>query len=128
MPTTSNGTAYTVATATVPTAGAVTIGIPDSKIGAPGLTCMLYAHGAGGAGDQFATLPAWAAFRDALFDAGLAWAEGTGGGVQPWGNPASESAYAATMNYADSLHNIAHWVFLGRSMGGAVMEIGSAHV
>lgn len=121
MPTTSNGTAYTVTTATVPTAGTVNIGIPDSKIGDPDLTFILYAHGAGGAADQFSALAAWKPFRDALIDTGIGWAESTGGGTQPWGNPASEMAYAATMDYADSLHDISNWIFLGRSMGAAVM-------
>jgi len=119
MPTTANGTPYTVTSSTVSGAGTVYRGVPDALTTAP-LPVVLYCHGAGGGANQFATLSAWAGLRDWLIDNGWAWIEGTGGGSQPWGNPASQDAYDAAFAYADSIIDITDVVVLGRSMGGAV--------
>lgn len=120
MPTTPNGTAYTVHRATLPTHGVVNVGVADAALPTADVPTILYTHGAGGSHDQFATLGAWAGLREWLIDHGWAWVEGAGGGLQPWGNPASEAAYIAALEHADTILDVGPVVILGRSMGGAV--------
>lgn len=118
MPTTANGTSYTVHTATVAGGGATYWGVPDASTGP--VPAVLYCHGAAGAANQFATLAAWTGLRDWLIDNGWIWIEGAGGGSQPWGNQASQDAYDASFDHVDALLDIDYVVVLGRSMGGAV--------
>lgn len=118
MPTTAAGTPYTVHSAAV--AGSTYWAVPDALVGAPDIPVILYAHGAAGAANQFATLAAWSGLRDWLIDNGWGWIEGSGGGSQPWGNPASQAAYDASFAHVDSSLDIGTVVVLGRSMGGAV--------
>lgn len=120
MPTTPNGTTYTITSGPVTGAGTVYRALADSAVGGTDLPFILYAHGAGGAANQFSTLGAWAGLRNWLIDNGWGWIESSGGGLQPWGNQASQDAYDATIAYADSVYDIGTWVVLGRSMGGAV--------
>lgn len=120
MPTTPNGTAYTVRRTTLPTHGAVSVGVADVVYPRQNIPTVLYTHGAGGSATQFETLEAWSGVRNWMIDNGWAWVEGAGGGLQPWGNPASEAAYIAALGYADSVLDVGPVVVLGRSMGGAV--------
>lgn len=120
MPTTPNGTTYTLSTADLGVHGAAYWAVADAEAGSADLPFVLYCHGAGGGANQFATLAAWSGLRNWLIDNGFGWVEGLGGGLQPWGNPASEHAYDAAFAHVDGLFDIGSVVVLGRSMGGAV--------
>lgn len=125
MPTTLNGTAYTVVTSTSTGYGTSVLIRPDSAVSATNVPTILYAHGAGGAYNQFATLPAWQGLRDWLLDNGCAIVEGGGGvtdviGGQNWGNTGAREAYVAYLNWADSLIDVGSVVPFGRSMGGLI--------
>lgn len=126
MPTTTSGTAYTTHTIDLGSPhGTMHITVADAMAG-QSLRCLLYAHGAGGASNQFATLAAWKEFRDALLDdTDNPWVivEGSGGaevGAQNWGNPAAVAAYPAYLDRAELDYSIDGVVLLGRSMGGLV--------
>lgn len=121
MATTANGTAYTVHAASVSGAGTVYWAIDDTKAAEADLPFVLYMHGAGGAANDFQGSK-WVLLRDWLIDNGFGFIEGAGGGLQPWGNPASEAAYANSFDHVDALFDIAYVVVLGRSMGGAVAD------
>lgn len=120
MPATANGTAYTVRSATLPTHGLVYWAVADSRASSSDIPAVLYAHGSGGAANQFATLGAWAALRDWLIDNGWAWIEGTGGGATSWGNATARAAYPAYLAHVETILDVGHVVLLGRSMGGLV--------
>lgn len=107
-------------TATVSGAGTVVWGIADASATSPDRGFVLYCHGAGGAADQFATMSAWAGLRNWLIDNGWGWVEGTGGGANAWGSPASQTAYETALAHVSGLHSITKVVVLGRSMGGLV--------
>lgn len=118
MSVTAAGNPYNVTTVTLPSGQVANIGAPVG-----GATrFVLYTHGANGGPDQFSSAsgPWPQALRNWLIDNRIGWIEGTGGGTQPWGNPASQTAYEELVTYADGLHAITHWVILGRSMGGVV--------
>lgn len=123
MPTTPNGTAYTVYTATLPVHGLARWAVADSHAGDADIPAVLYAHGSGGSSDQFETLPAWAGLRNWLIDNGWAWVEGQGGtvnGAQNWGNAAARAAYPAYLAHVETVLDLGTVVLLGRSMGGLV--------
>lgn len=120
MPTTANGTAYTVYSANVSGGGMTYWAVADAHVSDPDLLAVLYTHGASGAANQLATLSNWSTFRDWLIDNGWAWVEGNGGGGQPWGNAASQTAYDASFAHVDGILDISKVVVVGRSMGGAV--------
>ncbi|MEV7875564.1 hypothetical protein [Microbacterium sp. NPDC089188] len=83
---------------------------------------VLYTHGADGAANQFTdNAGPWPlSFREWLIDNGFGWVEGTGGGLQSWGNRASETAYNELIDYVDKRYTVDQWLVLGRSMGGVV--------
>lgn len=125
MPITQNGTAYTVYSSTETGYGTAYYAVSDAAKNNSDIPTILYAHGAQGASNQFATLPAWQGLRDWLIDGGCAWIEGGGGitdadGAQGWGNAGSRAAYVAYLNWAAGLIDIGPVVPLGRSMGGLV--------
>lgn len=123
MPTTANGTAYTVVTTDLGAPHGVTHrAVANAHAGDADIPTVLYAHGSNGASDQFATLSAWAGLRDWLIDAGWAWVEGEGGvgGSQSWANPAARAAYPAYLAHARLTLDIGPVVLLGRSMGGLI--------
>lgn len=120
--TTAKGTPYRVRNVTAPDAGNIFYGVADANLNDPDLLTILYTHGAGGGSSQFATLSAWAGFREWLIDNGHAWMESTGGGLQPWGNDASRLAYEATFTKVSTLIDVGEVVILGRSMGGLVAQ------
>lgn len=120
MPTTANGTAYTVYSASVAGAGTVYWGVADAHAGDAEIPTILYAHGSGGAANQFATLSAWTGLRDWLMDNGWAWVEGTGGSTTSWGNAAARTAYENSYTHVDGVLDLGIVVPLGRSMGGVV--------
>lgn len=126
MPTTASGTPYTVYTATV---GGETCywAVADARTTAVDIPTILYAHGAGGAANQFANLGAWKGLRDWLIDNGWAWIEGLGGGAQSWGNLAARAAYPAYLAHVRTVLDIGIVVLLGRSMGGLVTSYLYAH-
>lgn len=133
MPTTATGTAYTTTTVDLGAPhGVAHMTVADAMVGQP-LRALLYAHGAGGASDQFVTLGQWNGMRDALLDdTEHAWVivEGSGGsvvGAQNWGNLAARSAYPAYLDHAETVHDITATVLLGRSMGGLVTAYLYAH-
>lgn len=119
MPTTANGTSYTVRSATV---GGTTCywGCADAAYGAPDIPTVLYAHGAGGAANQFASLSAWSGLRDWMIDNGIAWIEGSGGSSQNWGRPGTMEAYEAYIAHVRTVMSVGDIALLGRSMGGLV--------
>lgn len=118
MPTTPGGTPYTVATISDPTAGTIRYGYPSSL--PADMVTVLYAHGSGGAYNQFETLSAWTGLRNALIDAGAGWIESTGGGTRSWGNPDAQAAYEAAYTRVAAVLDLGDVVILGRSMGGLV--------
>lgn len=120
MPTTPNGTLYTVGTLSDPVAGTVVYGYPDGH--APDMVTLLYAHGAGGAANQFAALAAWTGLRNALIDAGAGWIESTGGGDRSWGNDAARAAYVRAHEMVAAIIDLGQIIVLGRSMGGLVAQ------
>lgn len=120
MATTATGTPFTTYSAAVAGAGTVRWAVADSKASVANLPTIVYCHGAGGGSNQFETLSAWSGLRDWLIDNGWVWIEGTGGGAQPWGNPASQTAYELSFAHVDGLLDLGAVVVLGRSMGGAV--------
>jgi len=124
MPTTSGGVAYTTQTIDLGDPhGVMHITVADSHHGDTDVPTILYAHGAGGASDQFVTLPAWNGLRDWLLGAGWAIVEGIGGSVvggQNWGNPAAQAAYPAYLARARTILDVGTVVLLGRSMGGLI--------
>lgn len=123
MPATANGTPYTVRTATLGNHGAAYWAVADAHAGDTNIPTVLYAHGAGGAANQFATLSSWKGLRDWLIDNGWAWVEGEGGagtGAQNWGNTAARAAYPAYLDHVSTTLDLGPVVLLGRSMGGLV--------
>lgn len=133
MPTTTNGTAYTTTRIDLGAPhGVMNVTVADSQAGGT-LRCLLYAHGAGGADNQFVALSAWKGLRDALLDDTLhPWVivEGSGGaavGSQNWGNPAAVAAYPAYLARARLDYTIDGVILLGRSMGGLVTANLCAH-
>jgi hypothetical protein len=92
---------------------------------APNVPVILYAHGSGGAANQWATLSAWAGMRAWCDANGWVVVEGTGGGKPPshsdgfsWGNESAPPAYLAYLAHAELLYDVGVRVLLGRSMGG----------
>lgn len=121
MPTTANGIAYTVHSASVPGVGTIYYGIADGT-SLVDVKTVLYMHGAGGAANDFQGSK-WNLMRDWLIEHGWGFIEGPGGGLNAWGNAASESSYGATFDWVDAhAWLIAVVVVLGRSMGGAVAD------
>lgn len=120
MPTTPDGTAYTITTFTNSVGEQSAYAVADAVAASTNLPTILYCHGAGGAYNQFMTLSAWAGLRNWLMDHGWLVIEGLGGGANSWGSPASETSYVASFQYVDAILSIGKIVFLGRSMGGAV--------
>lgn len=120
MPTTASGTAYTVHSTALSGAGTCYWAVADSRAASAGIPTILYAHGSGGAGNQFATLAAWQGLRDWLIDNGWAWVEGDGGGGSSWGNPDSRAAYLDYLAHVETQIATGPVVLLGRSMGGLV--------
>jgi pimeloyl-ACP methyl ester carboxylesterase len=125
MPTTANGTAYTTYTASLPGHGTVVWTIGDAFVGMLDRPTILYAHGSGGAPDQWATLAQAKDIRDAWIDGGGLVIEGGGGttdaaGAQNWGNAAARSAYVAYLAYVAGTISVGDLVVVGRSMGGLV--------
>lgn len=126
MPSTSNGTAYTVTTSTTTGYGTCLVAVADAHRSDQGIPTILYAHGSGGAYNQFMTLAAWTTMREWLIDGGCAIVEGGGGltdsaGAENWGNPDSGNAYIAYLEWADTQIDIGPVVPFGRSMGGIVV-------
>lgn len=125
MPTTSSGTTYTVYTSTATGYGTAVYAVADAHKNDTGIPTILYAHGAGGAYNQFATLTAWTGLRDWVIDHGGAWVEGSGGrtetaGQSNWGNSDARAAYVAYLEWAASKIDVGPVVPLGRSMGGVI--------
>lgn len=130
MPTTGSGTAYTVTTVNLGAPhGTMHYAVADFAASHADIPTVLYAHGSGGASNQFATLGAWSGLRDWLIDNGWAFVEGEGGagGAQNWGNPASRAAYPAYLARARQALDLGPVVLLGRSMGGLVTAWLYAH-
>lgn len=117
MPTTPNGTAWTSFSTTVPGASTVRWARPDALAASP-IPALLYFHGAGGASNQFETLTAWTGLREWALDHGWGWIEGSMGGSNAWGNPATDTASDTAFAYVDGILDISAVVVLGRSMGG----------
>jgi pimeloyl-ACP methyl ester carboxylesterase len=122
MPTTPNGTVYTVYSATVTDAGTVKWGVADAAAGTANIPAILYCHGSGGASNQFETLSAWTGLRNWLMDNGFAWIEGTGGGTKSWGNEAARIAYDTSYAHVAGVLDLGPVIPLGRSMGGVVAQ------
>lgn len=118
MPTTPNGTAYTVTSASVSGAGTVRWGVADTETA--DIPAILYCHGSGGANNQFETLSAWTDFRNWIIDNGWAWIEGSGGGTTSWGNAAARTAYENAYTHVAGVLDLGGIVPFGRSMGGVV--------
>lgn len=118
MSVTAAGNPYNVTTVTLPSGQVANIGAPVGGAA----RFVLYTHGANGGPDQFSSSsgPWPQSLRNWLIDNRIGWIEGTGGGAQPWGNAASQTAYEELAAYADGLYAITHWIVLGRSMGGVV--------
>ena len=121
MPVTASGTPYTVYSADLGVHGMCYWGVADAHVGDADLTTILYAHGAGGAADQFASLSAWQGMRDQVIDRGWAWIEGRGGtDSQSWANASARAAYPAYLAHVEGILSVGELFLLGRSMGGLI--------
>jgi pimeloyl-ACP methyl ester carboxylesterase len=122
MPTTPNGTPYTVTTFTSSAGETCRRGIADPAADDVNLPLVLFCHGNPGvdvtsADQQFTQ--GYTTQRNWLMDNGWGYVEGHGAGAN-WGNQASRSAYRAM--YVDTLAvwDVGWNVIIGRSMGGLV--------
>jgi len=124
MPSTAGGVAYTTTTIDLGSPhGVMHVTVADARRNDANIPTILYVHGAGGASDQFVTLPAWNGLRDWALGAGWAFVEGIGGaavGGQNWGNRAAQAAYPAYLARARTTISVGQVVLLGRSMGGFI--------
>lgn len=130
MPSTSAGVSYTTTAYPLGVHGTGYITAPTAASTTPDVPWVLYTHGSGGAGNQFAALGAWTKLREWLINQGWVIVEGTGGGLgtlKQWGSPASRAAYEAYVAKADTLFDLGVGVLLGRSMGGLVAAWLYAH-
>jgi hypothetical protein len=129
MPTTANGTVYTVYTATIDGLGRVRYIVADNAKTRTNLPCILYAHGANGGLGSFSGGAGSALLRDWLMDHGWVLIEGEGGPYDStgasfnwWGAPISRQAYRAYFLYVAQLLSIGIVVAMGASMGGLVTK------
>lgn len=124
MPTTPNGTYYTIEEAPVGGRGKASWMIAHGHRGDANIPTLVYAHGSGGSYNQFATLEAWATLRNWLIDHGWLIIEGTGGGAMAgpsnWGNYGARVAYPAYEDHVKQFFRTGPTFLLGRSMGGLV--------
>lgn len=124
MPVTAKGTAYTVTTIDLGAPhGLMVYALPDRIKTESNIPTILYAHGAGGAYNNFTLSNAWSGLRDSWIDAGGAYVEGSGGssvGPQNWGNDVAMLAYPAYLATAKTKFSVGKVALLGRSMGGLV--------
>jgi len=122
MPTTPNGTPYTVTTFTSSAGETCRRAIADAAADDANVPLVIFCHGNPGvdvtsADTQFTS--GYTTQRNWLMDNGWAYVEGHGAGAN-WGNQASRSAYRAM--YVDTLAvwDVGWNVVIGRSMGGLV--------
>lgn len=123
MPTTPNGTAYTVTQFTTSAGEVAWRAIADARAGAADVPVVLFCHGNPGsdqtsADNQF-QLSGYAAVRNWLMDNGWGWVEAHGAGAN-WGNAAGRSAYEALYQAASQVWDVGYNVVIGRSMGALV--------
>lgn len=122
MPTTPNGTAYTVTTFTSSAGETCKRAVADAHSGDEHLPLVIFCHGNPGvdqtsADDQFTAnypvLRAW------LIDNGWGYVEGHGAGAN-WGNTPARVAYRAMYQDTAAVWDVGWNVVIGRSMGGLV--------
>lgn len=121
MPTTPNGTTYTVYPFTAGGESAWRA-IADNSVGGSSIPAVLFCHGNPGAvstdadqqfGAGYTTLRNW------LIDNGWAYIEGHGAGAN-WGNTAGRNAYEAMFAATVATWAISKVIVIGRSMGALV--------
>lgn len=120
MPTTAEGTAYTIHARTNavgdPMRWAVADRYANDGIRKP---TLLYCHGASGDETQFSGF-SWVGLRDRIIDNGWVWVEALGLSDVHWGHEAACESYALALTETAQLHPLGPVVILGRSMGGTV--------
>lgn len=114
MPTTPNGTVWTIPTTYLPDGKRAAL----SKTATPGDFLVVYAHGSSGTYNQFATLTAWAGIRNWLMDNHVPVVEALGG--DDWGGDASRITYQQAVAWARTQVPGVKIIVMGRSMGGLV--------
>lgn len=119
MPTTPNGTVYTVHTFTSSAGETAYRAIADNRVNARRIPTLLFVHGNPGsvptAGDQQFT-NGYAEVRNWIIDNGWAYIEGHGAGAN-WGNDAGRAAYEAMYADTEAVWNLGRTIVVGRSMG-----------
>lgn len=123
MPTTPNGTAYTVTAFTTSAGETAWRGIADSRVGTSDIPVVLFCHGNPGsvstdADTQF-QLSSYANLRNWLMDNGWGFVEAHGAGAN-WGNTAGRLAYEAAYRGVKEVWDVGYNVVIGRSMGALV--------
>lgn len=122
MPTTPNGTPYTIYPFTSSAGESAWRAIADSRIGGSDISVALFCHGNPGANptdadQQFGA--GYATTRNRLLDDGWGYIEGHGAGAN-WGNLAGRTAYEAMYADTAAVWDIAKNQLIGRSMGALV--------
>ena len=122
MPTTPNGTAYTVYSFTSSAGEPCRRAIADASFSDPDVPLVIFCHGNPGtdvSSADFQFGAGYATQRNWLLDNGWGYVEGHGAGAN-WGNQASRAAYRAM--YVDTLAvwDVGWNVVIGRSMGGLI--------
>lgn len=122
MPTTPNGTAYTVYPFTSSVGESAWRAVADSRVGASDIPAFLFCHGNPGptvtdADQQFQA--GYTTLRNSLIDSGWAFIEGHGAGAN-WGNQAGRAAYEAMYADTAAVWNLGKNIVCGRSMGALV--------
>lgn len=119
MPTTPNGTVYTIEAFTSSAGESAWRAAANPAARMP---VVLFCHGNPGAVDTSADQQFGAGYttlRNWLIDNGWGYIEGHGAGAN-WGNTAGRTAYEAMFSDTDSVWDIARVVVIGRSMGALV--------
>lgn len=127
MPTTPNGTAYTITTTTIAGQGRMRRAIADTFASTPARPAFVYAHGANGGVGSFTGSANWAPLLNWLIDRGWVIIEGEGGLPDSsgstwnhWGNLVNRAAYSAYIDNAGV--DVAYFVMAGSSMGGLISQ------
>lgn len=122
MPTTPNGTAYTVYPFTSSAGESCWRAIADASFSDPDIPLVIFCHGNPGTVDTSADQQfgqGYTTQRNWLMDNGWGYVEGHGAGAN-WGNQDARAAYRAMYDDTLAVWDVGWNVVVGRSMGGLV--------
>lgn len=122
MPTTPNGTAYTVYSFTSSAGEPCRRAIADASFSDPDVPLVIFCHGNPGvdtSSADFQFSQGYTTQRNWLMDNGWGYVEGHGAGAN-WGNQDARAAYRAMYDDTLGVWDVGWNVVIGRSMGGLV--------